>query len=252
MNARTRLPLAAAAAALLVAAFLAVRPDSNPAPQPAQAADAPALTAAEASGLSPFLRFTGTGSVNVKPDRAEISATVQSSQRTSELALDETSRRMAKVIAKMKALGIADADLRTEGAQTYQEYDTKNWTATQTLTVTVRKLDQAGALLTAANAAGAQQVWGPTFSVEDQAVAYREAIAKAITDARAKADAAAAQIGVHVTGVVSVDETNTGGEPPIMYAAETAADATGAAPVPVEQGTQQVSTTLTVVFAYSR
>lgn len=249
MHTRARLVLAAIAAAALVGAFLAVRPSVGPSPGTAVAAE-PVGAATDPGLLVPYLRFTGTGTVEVKPDIASISATTQATADTSAEALDAASKRMEKVIATMKELGIAEDDLRTESASTYQDYDSKRWTAQQTLVVTVREIDRAGELLTAANAAGAQNVYGPGFSVEDQTGAYRESIDKAISDARAKADAAAAAMGVKVTGIVSVDETGSSG--PIMMArAEVAADSAAGAPVPVEQGTQQVMSTVTVVFTYA-
>lgn len=250
MHTKARLVLAAVAAAALIGAFLAVRPSVGPSTDTAVAAE-PVGAATDPGVLAPYLRFTGTGTVDVKPDIASITATTQATADTSAAALDQASKRMEKVIAKMKELGIAEDDLRTEAASTYQDYDSKRWTAQQTLTVTVRDIDRAGELLTAANAAGAQNVYGPGFSVEDQTGAYRESIGKAIDDARAKADAAAAAMGVRVTGIVSVDETGGSG-PIVMARAEAAMDsAAGGAPVPVEQGTQQVMSTVTVVFTYA-
>lgn len=251
MHAKSRLPLIALAGAALIGAFLAVRPSVGPSPQPAVAAEVGA--AADPGALAPFLRFSGTGTVTVKPDIASISASAQATADSSAKALEDASARMERVIAKMKELGIAEDDLRTDQASTYQDYESKRWTAQQSLTITVREIDRAGEILTAANAAGAQNVNGPGFSVEDQSAAYREAIGRAMADARAKAEAAAAQMGVRVLGVVSVDETG-GSQPPIMYdraAAESAAGDGGGA-VPIQQGTLDVVMSLVVVFQYGQ
>ena len=146
--------------------------------------------------------------------------------------------------------GIAPDDLRTDQASTYQDYDSKKWTAQQSLTITVRQIDRAGEILTAANAAGAENVSGPGFGVEDQSAAYRDAIGRAMADARAKADAAAAMMGVRVTGIVSVDET--GGEQPMVYAARAATEDSAGGAVPTELGTQDITSTLTVTFQYGQ
>ena len=96
--------------------------------------------------------------------------------------------------------------MTTSNSSTYQEYDSKKWRAELSLNVKVRKIDDAGKLLTAANEAGADGVGGPSFSVDDTRAAYASALRQAIEDARAKAEAAAAQMGVKVGGVVSVDD----------------------------------------------
>jgi hypothetical protein len=172
---------------------------------------------------------------------------------SSAAALDAASKKMTKVQAKLKQLGVAQADLTTSSSSTYQDFDSKKWRAELSLNVKVRKIDDAGKLLTAANAAGADGVGGPSFSVDDSRAAYASALRQAIEDARAKAEAAAAQIGVKVGGVVSVDD-QSGGMPQPMFAAD-AAKASGSAgastPVPISPGTQEIGANVTVVFSYT-
>ena len=113
---------------------------------------------------------------------------------------------------------------------------------------------KAGDVLTEANAAGADSVSGPYFSVENQEGAYAEALKKAIDDARSKADAAAAQMGVTVTGIVSVDETPGAAQPPIAYAADMAggaAEESVRSSVPVQPGDQEIYASVTVTFSYA-
>ena len=143
--------------------------------------------------------------------------------------------------------------MTTNSSSTYQEYDSKKWRAELSLNVKVRKIDDAGKLLTAANEAGADGVGGPSFSVDDSRAAYASALRQAIEDARAKAEAAAAQMGVKVGGVVSVDDQGGAGPAP-MFAAEAqkaSADSGAASPVPVSPGTQEIGATVTVVFTYT-
>ena len=73
----------------------------------------------------------------------------------------------------------------------------------------------------------------------------------AVANARAHADAAAALIGAHVTGVISVDDT-TGQSPQPYYLGDALAQYAGAvAPIPVKHGTQQVAATVVVMFSYA-
>jgi uncharacterized protein YggE len=159
---------------------------------------------------------------------------------------------MEKVQARLAGLGVTKDQMTTNGANTYQDYDSKRWRAELSLSVKVPKVDQAGKLIAEANAAGAAGVSGPSFSVDDTRAAYAAALRQAIEDARAKAEAAAAQMGVKVGGVVSVDDQAGGIQPPMYgFAAEKAsADRAAVAPVPIEPGTQDVAANVTVVFTY--
>jgi uncharacterized protein YggE len=149
----------------------------------------------------------------------------------------------------LRADGVARADMRTDGISGGARPRYGDFVADQSLTVTVRDLSRTGRLLADGAAAGAQSDYGVDFSIGNRHHAYDEALRAAIADARSKADAAAAAAGLHVSGVVSVDESQS--EP--FYADRAVygrLDATAAA-VPVKRGTQQVSAQVTVVFAYS-
>jgi uncharacterized protein YggE len=77
---------------------------------------------------------------------------------------------------------------------------------------------------------------------------------KAIENARTKAEAAATQMGVTVTGVVSVDETPGAAQPPMMMAADAAAAGAveeSAKAVPVQMGDQEIFASVTVTFTYA-
>ncbi len=245
-----RLPLAVVAAAIVIATGVALRPMASSTVAPPDVARA-SDTSSPAGPLVPYLRFAGTGSVTVKPDRATITVGAVGKSASSATALSAAAKKISAVTAKLKALGVADDDLQTGNASTYQDWDTKAYRADISLTVTVRDPKQAGKLLTAANAAGADEVSGPSFSVEDSRAAYAAALKQAISDARAKADAAAAQIGVHVTGVVSIDDSSSGG-PVATYQDAAARSSSAPEPVPVELGTQDVRADTIVVFSYAR
>jgi uncharacterized protein len=250
MRSTFRLPLAVIAGALLIAAALALKPSSTTpgAPPPAQAAPA----ATDPGALVPYLRFTGSGTVTVRPDTAEIYVSTSADGASSTAALNAVSRKMAKVQARLARLGVAKDAMTTSDVSTYQEYLSKRWRADLSLTVKVPKIGEAGKLLAEASAAGADGVSGPSFSVADTQAAYAAALRQAIEDARSKAEAAAAQMGVTVGGVVSVDDQAGGVQPP-MYAAEgrVAADSAKVVPVPVNPGTQDVVASVTVVFTYA-
>jgi uncharacterized protein YggE len=249
MTRSSKFPYVLAAGAVALAAMALLRPGGDTPVPAAAAAAGPA--AVDPGALTPFLRFTGTGTVTVKPDTADITASAGASARTSQAALAEASRRLDAVRKRVLALGVAEDDLQTQGSWTYQEWDTKLWRAELSLNIKVRNVSNAGRLLSAANAAGADSVSGPSFAVSDQHAAYAAALRSAIEDARSKAEAAAAQMGVTVSGVVSVDDQAGSGGGPVMYGAAMAAGAADSAPVPIDPGTQDVVATVSVVFSYA-
>jgi uncharacterized protein YggE len=239
--------LTACALALGLAAFAALRPSSSNGALPA------AQAATGGSADEHTLTFSGTGSVDLHPDTATISFTAVSDDSSSQAALATTSQKMRAVIAALKALpvvSIADDDLQTGDISSYQDWDSPRlWHASQTLTVTLHDVSQAGAVISAGNQAGADQVSGPDFSVKDQKEAYRTALRDALADARQKADVIAQAMGGNVAGVLSVSEDNQGSPTP-MYAMAKASGAADSSTPPIQQGTLNVSAGVTVVFAY--
>jgi uncharacterized protein len=111
---------------------------------------------------------------------------------------------------------------------------------------TVRDISKAGAVIDAAVAAGANQVYGPTLRVSDTREQYRIAAEEALDDARARAEALAAKAGLTLGGPVAIVEA---GMPTPVYDARTLAAAEAADSVPVEPGVENVTATLTVTFS---
>jgi uncharacterized protein YggE len=89
---------------------------------------------------------------------------------------------------------------------------------------------------------------GPSFSLDQQSAAYRDALRSALADARSKADAAASAMGVKILGTTTISESSGGGGP-VMYAADAAGKAASSAP-PVQIGPVTVSAQVSVTFVY--
>jgi uncharacterized protein YggE len=238
----------AAAAAAIVSVFALARSGGGGEGLTPQAQ---AASVAPAQQLSPFLRFTGTGTVQVKPDTASISFNTNGENSEKSAAVNEASAAMRRVIAAMSKDGVGRKDLQT-GADVYHDTTRGVYVASESLQVTVRDVKSAGKLVADGLNAGADSSSGPYFSLTDQNTGYDAALRDAVANARAHADAAAALIGAHVTGVISVDDTTGQSPEPYYYGRMSfSADAAGVAPMPVERGTQQVAATVTVVFSYA-
>jgi uncharacterized protein YggE len=217
------------------------------------AAQAPAAASSsrQASGaLQPFMRFAGSGNVTMQPDRGTISFSTHGTGSTLVLAQNEASQAMRSLIRRLRTDGVARSDMKTEGVSGGERPRLGGFSADQSLSVTVRDLSKTGKLLADGTTAGAHSVYGVDFSIGNQRQAYNDALKSAVSDARSKADAAAAAAGLHVTGVVSVNETQAQTYP-IYPEALRAASAVPADVVPIKRGTQKVSAQVTVVFAYA-
>lgn len=232
-----RIALAAAAVALL-AVFAGVgRPDA----------------ARSAPELDRSITVGGSGAVTVVPDRARFSFGVETRGRTAADALASNTAAMRKVIAALKAAGVADRDLQTQQVALSAVYsDDENQTvvgyaASNSIAVVVRELARAGMLIDRAVSAGANQVYGPSLERADRADFYRRALEAAVAEARVKAQTIASASGLTLGRPTIVQETSSAA--PMPYA-----EARGAAPMespPVEAGTQEITASVTVTFAAS-
>ena len=94
--------------------------------------------------------------------------------------------------------------------------------------------------------AGANNIYGVSFSAADQTGLEAQARDKAMADARARADQLAKAAGVSIDTVLSISENISSGPIP-YYAARDSAAAAGA-PVPVQGGQIQVGIQVQVVY----
>jgi len=166
------------------------------------------------------------------------------------------SQNVGDVVAAMKALNVAEADMQTSGLALYAEYqyDKDNqqhltgYRASNNITVRSKRLDGLGALIDAAVNSGANSLSGVEFYVSNAAEVSRSLLDQATDDARAKANQVAARLGAVVTGATQVTVMDDGGSPAPIYNEGGLARA-GAAPLPVMSGTSRVQAAVSVQFS---
>jgi len=187
----------------------------------------------------------GHGVITIAPDEATVTSGVHTQAATAKAALDENARLMNAVIAALKAAG--GKELQTQQVSLYPQTSPQGEVTAYVADNTVSakaKIAGAGALIDAAVGAGANTVSGPSLSVSDRDARYRDALGKAVADARLKAEALAKAGGFGVGPVSSVTEQGGGGPTPVFQAtAALAKDST-----PIEPGTQDVTADVTVMF----
>jgi uncharacterized protein len=225
-----------AAAGIAIAAFAGVV-------QPSGAHSAPADTS------SGGITVLGTASANLIPNRASFAFGTVSQAATATAALTASSQSVARVIAALKRLGVAQADIQTADVSLSPRTNDNGdeivgYTASNTVTATVRKIGDAGDVVDAAVGAGANQVSGPNLLASDQDAAYRNALERAVADARAKAETLATASSSTLGKITAIVE---GGGAIPMPVAVGAKDSS----LPIEPGTQKIEATVSVTFTLS-
>ena len=208
MSMRTRM-LSAAGLALMTAIAVAVWSFGG-------------VQAQEAEPTEPAVVETGTTMLTVRgiatraltPDQTTIEFEVTS-------ALDETARNAVRagdralraIQSRLRAYRVSDDQLHTQRVSLREEYD---WTEqgrvslgfryTQSLTLQVEGTDRAGQLIDRIVSAGdgAVSINNVSFLATGRAEAEREVLLAAMDDARATADAMAAQIGKEIVDTIEV------------------------------------------------
>jgi uncharacterized protein YggE len=206
----------------------------------------PEAARGDTGAVADSVTTTGHGVITVAPDEATVTAGVHTQAATAAEALSQNSARMNDVIAALKEHG--GKDLQTQQVSLYpqskEDGTITGYSADNSVSASA-SIAGAGALVDAAVGAGANTVSGPTLSVSDRDARYRDALKKAVADARAKALALADAGGFGIGPVSTVVEQTSGAPQPIFERAAVAKDAA----TPIEPGTQDVTADVTVTFA---
>ena len=196
------------------------------------------------------ISVSGTGSVRAVPDRAQFSFGVTTQGTTASRALSANSTLARKVIAALKSAGVPAADIQTDSVTLSPTLSDDGstivgYTATNSVSVTLRDLGKAGSVVDAAVEAGANQVSGPSLVRSDQTALYRQALRLAVANARAKAHSLAAASGASLGAVRSIVEGSAAPPPVPLEQAAGGVDTS----TPIEPGTQTIEASVTVEYA---
>jgi hypothetical protein len=198
--------------------------------------------------------FDGTGKVVGSPDIAtDVGMTTQDVNVQN--ALKTNNDKMNSLIASLKALGIPAADIQTQRFNVYPNYDYSNskqtiisYTADQSVTVKIRKLDMVSSVLDAAGKGGANQVSGLNFTIDDPEALQAQAREKAIADAVAKADSLGKELGIKFVKIVNFTENANTPEPVPSMSYATPGMGGGSVAPSVETGSLDITSDVTLTF----
>jgi uncharacterized protein YggE len=212
------------------------------------AAQIPPPAAAE----GPVIITMGEGVVKLAPDRAWVSVAAETRARSPRDAQRANSEAMSAVLVKLKGAGLPADAIRTSGYDLQPEFDYANgkqtlrgYVARNAVEVRVDDITRVGEILDAAVGSGATSVSGVRFDLKDRAAADREALRRAVADARGRADAAAAGANLHVDRVVRIEEQRAPVQEPRPMMMRQAAMTMEAAP-PITPGELEVRAVVTM------
>lgn len=204
---------------------------------------------AAASGV----QATASAQVRIAPDRALLSLGVSERDLDVQAAQRSVNERIESVRQALYAEGIEPKDISVDSIYMYTNYDysegeekINGYNVSHQIAVTVRELDKLGTLIDAALAAGANQLNGVSFDLDNNADAYAEALALAVQGAMEHAKVMADAAGIRLGELESITE---GAESWSAYATKTSNAAYDeAAGTSVDVGGMTVSATATVVY----
>lgn len=242
------------------------------------------------SSYNGTITVTGSGSVYADPDMAQVSIGVTNEATTATQAMSDNAAAMTKVMNALEGQGIAKADIKTSTVSLQPKYSYEypkayysgsagtmmpaasttsaiapvptsaptvlttqivGYTATNTVTVTVRDLAKVGPVIDAGYNNGANQVNGVSFMLSDDkaSTVYQQALQNAIKNGADKAKSMATASSVGDIKLKTISES--GMYYPMAYQAFGGAYAADAAvSTPISPGQNKVTATVSLTYVY--
>jgi len=206
------------------------------------------------------ITVVGTGKASGTPDVANINVGVETQAASVQQAVNDNKAKMTKLLDALKSLGIADKDIQTSNYGVYTERQPMpglegkggegpvSYRVTNQVNVMVRDIAKLGDVLDKVVAAGANNVYGVNFSVADTSKLQADARAKAIEDAKSRAESLAKLTDVTLGDVMNVSEV-LGGPGSVYGVMDSAKMGLGGGGAPIQPGELEVNMSVQVTFA---
>ena len=201
------------------------------------------LSAAALAAQTPAIQTNGTASINVTPDQASLTAGVVTQGATAQEAGQQNATQTTAMLNALKtALGV-NGTVQTVGYSVSPRYNNASpaaivgYTASNTVQVVTTNLAIIGSLIDTANQAGANNISGVSFGLQDPEPVMQQALGKAARQALNHAAAIAAGMGAKTGAILSAQEGAT-------YSPVTV-NGLGAPTTPIQTGTVTVTATVT-------
>ncbi len=211
------------------------------------------------------ITVNGQYKTSMSPDKAEIYLGVETQSATARSSQQDNANIIQAIKASLYSLGLTSADIETTSYSIYPVYEypqpcygdkcptpsspkLTGYKTSHMLKVKASSIDKVGQYLDAAVNAGANDVSSIVFTLSDSKrnQLYKQALTEAAKNAKASADAIAAGLGTHVTGIVSATEGSTYVVP--YYRTLAAGAPESSATTDISPGLIEVSASLSVVY----
>jgi uncharacterized protein YggE len=178
---------------------------------------APTASIAEMAS-TPLVRVNISESLRTPPDEASMTVGTQAKAPTATAAVAANKVKTEKLLAAIRAAGIREREIQTQGIQLQPDYRWDNepggrghqtlvgYVAGNSVQIKTRNIDTLTSLLDALTTAGADTVYGPNFAISDPAPLRREARVRAMARGQAEATEYARNNGFASVRLLSVEE----------------------------------------------
>ena len=220
----------------------------------------PAAAEVQVTNSGPVVELTINENVEAEPDLVTLGAGVTTQARTAVEAMRANATQMNAVIERIKALGIPERDIQTTGItlgamsdynQQTQRQVFRGYQASNRVSVKLRQIDRTGEVLDALVAAGATDLGGPDWSIDDDTAARAQARRQAMETARAQALEYARAAGYSDVRLLEISET-IASQPPMPFLRQVRAEAADAGGTRAQPGMVQAGVTVRVSYEMTR
>lgn len=157
-----------------------------------------------------LLSVSATGQADTRPDQAQFQAGITTWDKNARAASAANLKKIAEIVGALTQLGLTEKDIQTR-AMTVQRVDWGDrkgqYQASNIVNVTVRKVDSAGAAVTAVTEAGANIVSGPDLRMADPEKAANTAYTAAYKAAQERARAYADAAGLKISRILTIRDS---------------------------------------------
>jgi hypothetical protein len=216
---------------------------------------------ANGSNSEEVITVTGVGRARGEPDMATLSVGVNVADEAIDSAVSESNETIAEITTVLESLGIDPADIQTTNfsiwgeeqwdPDTGQRREERLYRVDSTVQITVHQIDMLGEILSKVIDAGANNIYGLTFGIEDTSSLADQARAAALDHARAKAGNIAADLDLTLGEVVSVVDLSGGSPLPSFESAAYGLGGGGGEP-PISEGAMVLAVTVQVSYQIDR
>ncbi len=219
----------------------------------------PGAAMADDAKKTHFLTLQGHGEVKAKPDLAMVEMGTLSQAATAKAALAANTAKVAAIFAMLKANGIEDRDIQTSNFSVGPRFENSKvsssatriagYDVTNSVTVTIHKLENLGGILDQAVESGSNQINSISFGINEPRALQDEARKSAVADALSRAKLLSEAAGTKLGAIATI--TEGGGYAPMpMRERGMQMDqmAKASVPAPVAQGELSISADVNMVW----